>query len=186
MKKYLHNRKLTEVTCDYCGNLCSKPTSEYLRSLKLGRKMFCSRSCSGANCNKYRDRKTGNYFIPKNIPKDDLSPFRYLLRSAKRRFKGCDLTLEQLKTLWNNQKGICPYTGFQLQLRSYKKNANQGMIQASLDRIDSNLPYTISNIEFVCVSINYLKAQFSKQEVIIFLNNFKNSDFSEDRTISSS
>lgn len=44
--KYKRNRKLIEFNCDYCGNLATKPLSEYNRNNQLGRHSFCCRSCS--------------------------------------------------------------------------------------------------------------------------------------------
>ena len=47
---------------------------------------------------------------------------------------------------------------------------NDWYLYASVDRIDSSKPYSIDNIEFVSVGINYLKNRFKKSEVIEFLN----------------
>lgn len=189
MKKYLHNRKTSEIECFTCGTKCLKPDSEILRNLRLNRKMFCSRSCSVSYGSKFRDRSKGNYYdISKHSRDkiDEYTPFRYMLRSCKKRFKECTLTLEDIKSKWEEQKGICPYTGFKMELRTYAKQTNNKLMQASVDRIDSNKGYIINNIEIICLCINYLKSDFTKEQVTEFLTKFKNSDFSEDRTISSS
>lgn len=182
--KYKEFRKLTEVQCDNCGIIHSKPTSEYLRNLKLNRKMFCSRNCSVIYGNSIRDRSKGNYYnLSKhsNNRKDEFSPFKQLLRSSKIRNKELSITLQDLKEIWEKQNGICPYTKFQLQLNQ----AENRMLKASLDRIDNSKGYTKDNVEFVCMAINFMKNTFTREQVKQFLSNFKNSDFSEDRTISS-
>lgn len=189
MKKYLQNRKLTEIICDNCKENCLKPISEVNRNNKLNRKLFCSRNCSVTFNNKSGTRNTENRFdISKKAGNrnDGFTNFRYLYRSAKRRYKEFDLTLQDLKDQWDKQNGKCPYTGFQMIPRTYTKTPIDKMRQASLDRIDSSKGYVVGNIEFVCCAINYLKSDFSQQEVVDFLNDFKSSDFSEDRTISSS
>lgn len=190
MKKYLQNRKLVEIKCDNCHIVCQKPLSEYKRNSTLGRKMFCSRSCSVANNSHTRDRSKGNYkwdHLKKYQECDELTPFRYSFRSLKRRYKEIGVTIEDLKSKWESQNGICPYTGFKMQLKTFSKKASiNKMYQASLDRIDSSKGYTLENIEWVCCPINYLKSDFNKNDVLEFLTKFKDSNFSEDRTISSS
>lgn len=180
MKNYLKNRKLIEVKCNNpkCGQMCMKPNSEYLRNIKLNRKMFCSRSCSISVASTNRSRTINSYNISKhlNTNRDEFTPFRKLLSSCKKRFKECNLTLEYIKSIWDKQNGICPYTGFKMEFRYYSKK-NKGislnMLQASIDRIDPSKGYIEGNIEFVCVPINYLKASFSKEKTLEFLNNFK-------------
>jgi hypothetical protein len=47
MQKYKENRRLIKVNCDHCGNSYEKPETEYLRNVRLNRKSFCSRECTG-------------------------------------------------------------------------------------------------------------------------------------------
>ena len=51
------NRKKTECTCDFCGNLFMKDLSEFKRNLNLGRKNFCSRSCSAKGLQNFGDKR---------------------------------------------------------------------------------------------------------------------------------
>jgi len=39
--------KMTTVTCLHCGRVVERPQKEVKRSLKLGRRLFCSNSCQG-------------------------------------------------------------------------------------------------------------------------------------------
>jgi len=185
MKKYLQNRKTSEVICDNCGKTCIKPNSEIIRSKKLSRKLYCSRQCSGKAVGTTHLNDIPKYDISKHSDNrsDNLTPFRYYLRNSKNRFKEFDLTLEDLKDIWDNQKGKCPYTGYDMLLNTYNARYKNNMLVASLDRIDSSKGYVKDNVEFVCVAINYLKNTFSKEDTTSFLYNL---DFSKDRTISSS
>jgi hypothetical protein len=45
--------------------------------------------------------------------------------------------------------------------------------KASLDRIDPNKGYIIGNVEFVCYCINVMKNDFTKEEMIKFINQIK-------------
>lgn len=84
--------------------------------------------------------------------------------SAKRRKIKFDLTIEQLENKWRQQNGLCAYTGIKLTL---PQNSRDESYNASIDRIDSKLPYTISNIEWVIKEVNVMKQSYSKKE---FLN----------------
>lgn len=56
---------------------------------------------------------------------DEDTPFRYLFQHIKQRaIKEVFIDINYLKKVWENQKGICPYTGLQLTLPThvtYKK-----------------------------------------------------------------
>ena len=84
------------------------------------------------------------------------------------------MTLESLKTQWDKQNGKCPYTGYTLvfpsETTAYKKRKSNPYT-ASIDRIDSSIGYEIGNFEFVCLTVNYAKNGFSKEEMISFFKN---------------
>jgi hypothetical protein len=161
-----------------CGKEFTKNLSEFNRSQKLGRLHFCSLSCHA----KYRGlgtslvpviRKTSHF---KDIIRvDDFSPFRYHLKimkkSAKRRKHECVVTLADLKALWEKQKGICPYTGWNLVNLASTTECETTPItiyRASVDRIDSSKGYTCDNIQFIAVIANFAKNVFTEQDLINF------------------
>lgn len=173
MQKYKQNRKLIEVTCDTCNTLFEKPISEYNRNLNLNRKNYCSRTCVGKS-SKNINRLTNidsRYDITKHSgnKNDEFTGFRYYLRNSKKRYKEFNLSLQDLKDQWELQKGLCPYTNFQLLLFKPKNN-HPYHLRASLDRIDSSKGYTKDNIEFISLPINYLKSEhLSKDETFKLL-----------------
>lgn len=192
-KKYMQDRKLIAFTCDCCGKESFKPSSEYNRNVRLGRHNFCSRSCSVTFANK---QSKGKHISEKqrkhllsicNNRKDEYSGFRYILRNVNKRFKDVDVDLEYLKSLWDLQCGICPYSGIKLTLPTYKNN-NDYFTTASLDRIDSSKGYIRGNVQFIALPINYLKSTMSDVAVKRFLKQISvyTSAFTEDETISSS
>lgn len=174
MQKYKLNRKLVEVECDQCHCMFQKPESEYKRSLKLGRHNFCTRRCAVIYSNSHRkptEKLLKTYSTIKQYAgnqRDEYTPFRYILRSARNRFKECNLTLEYLQELWESQNHICPYTGLELVLPSYTKKVSIEN-RASLDRIDSSKGYVIGNVQFVSTPINFLKGTMSDTQTKEYL-----------------
>lgn len=113
---------------------------------------------------------------------DEFSPFRWHLRNARQRAKKkqqeLTITLKDLKSQWDKQKGVCPYTGWKLknpatvtQADGSSKNIRKMDLtpdRASLDRIDSNKGYIPGNIEFVSVMAQFGKRRWMKRQFIDF------------------
>ncbi len=108
--------------------------------------------------------------------RDEFSEFRYYERKARARLfhnnrEGGDVTLEQIKAQWDAQNGKCAYTGIALTLwRVKRRQSTEPWEVASLDRIDSSLPYTAGNIQFVSSHINYMKNSMSDQQTRTLLD----------------
>jgi hypothetical protein len=87
-----------------------------------------------------------------------------------------NLSLEDLHNQWQKQKGVCPYTKIPLILPTHKNYKGQKQfLYASLDRIDSSLPYTRDNIQFVSRNINFAKQSMTHEETCEFIEIIKNS-----------
>lgn len=182
-------RKMTTFICDCCGKEAEKASSELKRNKELNRKCFCSRSCAASYNNSHRELKTLSNSQKEHLDKiksnrrDEFTPFRYTLRCVKRRNKEINISLDDLKNVWENQNGICPYTGLSLILPE-DGNLNNIHItkRASLDRIDSSKGYIIGNIQFVSTPINLMKQEMSDLETKQFLKDIStfSSSFLED------
>lgn len=190
-KKYMKDRKLVTFVCDCCGKECQKPLSEYNRNKRLGRHNFCSRRCACIFNNKYckktlTEKARIHLLNICNNRHDEFTGFRYILRNISKRFKDVDIDLQYLKDLWEQQKGICPYTGIHMSLPTYKHNSDY-FVTASLDRIDSSKGYVKGNLQYVVLPINFLKSTMSDLAVKRFLKQISayTSRFHEDETISS-
>lgn len=106
------------------------------------------------------------------ISESELNKFiGVLYTNANRRAIECgmdfDLTLESLLSLYNNQRGLCAVSGLEMTWEETKETRT--LTNISIDRIDSNKGYTLSNIQLVCVGINYMKCNVDNE---IFLNFF--------------
>ena len=81
-----------------------------------------------------------------------------------------DITLEYLKELWEQQGGLCPFTGWELLLpkgSSYSGDPGS-MYRASIDRLDNSKGYVIGNIRFISVIANYCRNTFTDDQVRLF------------------
>lgn len=99
--------------------------------------------------------------------------FKYILRKLKfnKRRKECFLNIEDLKDVWINQNGVCPYTKIKLVLpTSNKPNPDVSYKVASVDRIDSSKPYTKENIQFVSRNANYAKNVLTHEQMLNFID----------------
>jgi hypothetical protein len=176
--------KYVEVICAHCGKAVQKLTKEYNRSIKKGRKFYCNGSCAAFD----KPALVANFgrgdlqWTKENYPvheRDEFAPFRYftnkarsrIMKKEKKRALGeTNLTVEYLKELWEKQNGICPYTGYRMELPEKTEGFyhSGGPTRASLDRIDSSQGYMIGNVEFVCLSVNLAKKSFSREQMLDF------------------
>lgn len=168
------------LVCPVCKVEFLRSKKEYNRSQKFGRPSYCSRRCSGKANQKSLGEHLGNGRIENLINKtdnrrDEYSEFKWFMRCIKRRKRErqreYDVDLPYLKQVWNEQKGICPLTGWKLELPKHSsnwKNKKNKMYRASLDRIDSEKGYIKGNIRYISVIANYCKNTFTDNEVKLF------------------
>lgn len=176
-------RQYIVLECFWCKQEFNRIKSEHTRNEKKNRKTFCNATCQTRYYNSIRDKNQcrKNFapiknWIAKNgypIKKDEYSDFRRLLSITKNRAtkgkKDFNLTLEYLKQVWENQKSICPYTGWKLSLdRDSEKISTWNRYKASIDRIDSSKGYVEGNIQYVCFMANIAKNTFTEEELLIF------------------
>ena len=157
------------LTCDTCNKEFEKARNEYNRRIRLGKdKFYCSLSCSGKSPENVKHIVSNG----SGHPADEYSKFRLILKMLRSRIKDrprdFNLTLEYLKEIWDEQEGKCPFTGFDLELRTYKYDSQLNIKSASLDRIDNSKGYVQGNVRFVSVMFNFARNKFSDEEVIEF------------------
>jgi rubredoxin len=173
--------------CTQCKTEFNMKLGEYKRGIKSGWKYkFCSKLCV-ANHRKANGKEITERFkkwqhseenkahlktFPSPWSPED-SGFRETLRRArnKKRSKTIEITIDDLKELWDKQKGICPYTGWELILPKWKIRKSPKV--ASLDRIDSSKGYIVGNIQYVSVMVNYAKHDFLMEDMDSFCDAIK-------------
>jgi hypothetical protein len=169
--------KTVKVVCSECGKEYDKSVSEYNRSVKLGRRFYCSLQCCGEENRNNLPPPTADsakHLNPANR-RDEFSPFRQHLKMAtmhsKKTKRDCTINLKDLKDQWDAQQGNCPYTGWKMENPSttagWNKKTNSTR-RASLDRIDITKGYVPGNVQFVCIMANYAKNKFKDSDLLEF------------------
>jgi hypothetical protein len=174
--EYLGGKKV-RYKCD-CGS--EKETDFY--DIKRGKTTSCG--CWRQSLeNKKRCREQVKKMREKGIFKtggiyeiDEITPFRYVWKCINnkslkgRTRKPVFISIEDLEIIWNRQNGICPYSNFKLILPTHTNiKKHPQYLYASLDRKDSDLPYTLDNCQFISKSLNFAKNNMSEKDFIDFL-----------------
>lgn len=172
-----------KLVCDTCDVEFEKERKEYNRRIRLGKdKFYCCQSCASRSPANIEHIKNNRSNFPvwelaeSKKRHDEYSMFRPTLKTIKARVKernkDFDLTLEHLKDVWEQQEGKCPFTGFDLELRTYNTRRKQddplSLNSASLDRIDNDKGYVIGNVRWVSVMFNFARNKFSDDDVMEF------------------
>ena len=172
-------KKKTTITCANCGKKAEKDISEAKRNEQKGRKSYCNRKCAALGENNLGDSLgVGSYEIKQHAGnrRDEFSPFKYFARKARSRnkekgFPTTDVSPEYLAQLWKDQRGVCPLSGWPLELPPTSKSWEQNSATpktASLDRIRPGEPYTQGNVRFIANIANRAKHTYSDEDVIEF------------------
>jgi hypothetical protein len=85
------------------------------------------------------------------------------------------LTIFDLEEIWNKQNGKCAYSKICLILPTHsnlQKNVAPWLI-ASIDRIDSDKPYEIGNVQYISRSLNFAKHTMSHEKMLEFISFLK-------------
>lgn len=168
-----------KLMCPTCGLLYNKDKTEYSRNKRLNRVSYCSIACSvKPRAEQYIKngvwKANPQYLQPRK--KDEFTPFRVYLKTAKdrakdkprHRSKPCEITLQDIKNVWDSQNGICPFTGWKLILRTHNDHLGKNPLlpnHASIDRIDNSKGYINGNIRFVAVIYNFARNAFTDEQV---------------------
>ena len=84
-----------------------------------------------------------------------------------KQYGATDLTPEMLKSLWEGQRGVCPFSGWDLLLPDSTRGWGSGPDprNASLDRIDCSKGYVEDNVRFVSVMANLARQRFTDEQL---------------------
>lgn len=140
-----------QISCR-CGFITEKRPGELRHILRGGPGQMC-KSCSYTNRMKY---ETVNEISGKYLTRAQ--------RGAMVRGISFDITMADLSSAWETQKGICTLSNIPLTLLGSSDEPST----ASIDRIDSNLGYTRQNIQWVHKTVNKMKMELDEDKFISF------------------
>lgn len=92
-----------------------------------------------------------------------------LISNAKKRNIQVYITIDDIKSQYENQLGFCALTRFKLTWTKYPVESQfhiNNKFNISVDRIDSNKDYTKDNIQLVCAMTNIIKYKLSSDKFI--------------------
>jgi hypothetical protein len=81
-------------------------------------------------------------------------------RNARNKGLKFTLTIDILKDMWDSQRGRCAISGVKLGF------VGSGWCAASIDRINPDLGYTPSNVQWTCWRVNEAKTNMQNQDFI--------------------
>lgn len=164
-------KELTICSNPECNITFLKDKSEISRNEKIGRKNYCSLTCSGKINNKhllkYVEGNVKFLLGMSNNRKDDYTGLREHYRRLKKRKHEIGVTLDDLLDQWNKQNGICVYSRIQL-LHPNHNGDRTNLNTASLDRIDSDKGYVKGNIQFISITCNHAKNNLTHNQMLEF------------------
>lgn len=120
-----------------------------------------------------------NTFYKNHGRKIDVDLMRFLSRLISRAKNSCNkrhvtfdkaFTKDVLYKIYEKQKGLCAISGQQMILTTVKLDP----YKISLDRIDSDRPYTESNVQLVCWAINQMKNNYSTDQLLLWCSHVVN------------
>jgi hypothetical protein len=110
------------------------------------------------SCNKERAKKT------RKDNKGDLSwELKRCVDYCRNRRKDTTITYNDLKELWNKQKGLCAITELEMEHTSGIGVINR--MKFSVDRIDNSKGYHKDNVWLVCEFVNRAKGDMTNEEL---------------------
>ena len=97
--------------------------------------------------------------------------FNDLKHNAKTRNIKVEITVDDIKELYEKQNGICVYSDVKMTHLGYQnKETKDGHIynkfNISVDRIDSKKHYSKDNIQLVCAQVNRVKYDMNHEEFL--------------------
>lgn len=137
-------RQILRVQC-ICGKIYDRDKVNIITG--------ASQACRSCLKRKYSGKGNPNSYSTKDITGSKFGDLRY---EAKLRSIEFSVTIGDLQELWDKQQGCCALSGVPIVVG----------IDASLDRIDSNGIYELTNVQWVHKNVNFMKGDMSQAEFI--------------------
>lgn len=147
--------------CSCCRNVL--PLSSEFFTKRCDSKTGYNHRCKKCLYNDYnRKIKKEEENSLKNLLRDRISGAR---NRSKTKNLDCDIDVDYLNQLWEQQNGICALTGMKME-HTYLNGKNPKNV--SVDRIDAKIGYIKGNIQLVCGYANFMKSDIDETSLYIF------------------
>jgi hypothetical protein len=146
-------------TCKGCG--IEKPLSEFYphKQSRDGRVRKC-KSCY------VEQRRAAKISTIEGRLREALSNAK---ETSQKKGRVCEVSVENLLTLWESQKGLCRYSGVPMTWDDSNRYTT-----VSLDRIDSTKGYVVDNIALCCTMVNIMKNQMPLEHFVWWCRSISN------------
>ena len=125
-----------------------------------------SKKCS--TC-RYTARRKAASATPQNFLTRSFGQLKHARMKKEKSKKGWEITLEDVLELWELQKGRCALTG--LFMTFHKDGSGRRDLNVSIDRIDPDVEYLVTNIQLVCLRVNTMKHTMKEDELYWWAKN---------------
>ena len=154
------------LKCHICGKYfpeetfhkIGKKTKKYsYRNNRDSRCPKCKLEQIKSNRNKYSGEEKLNAIL--------LSRFHGAQDRALKNNIPFDITLNDIRLIWEQQKGLCAISKLPMTFDLYQ---GRTFTNVSIDQINPHLGYTKENIQLVCMAVNQMKSDMSLEELYMF------------------
>ena len=135
---------------------------------KLPAEAFPAQSKKCSTC-RYTARRKAASATPQNFLTRSFGQLKHARMKKEKSKKGWEITLEDVLELWELQKGRCALTG--LFMTFHKDGSGRRDLNVSIDRIDPDVEYLVTNIQLVCLRVNTIKHTMKEDELYWWAKN---------------
>lgn len=135
---------------------------------KLPAEAFPAQSKKCSTC-RYTARRKAASATPQNFLTRSFGQLKHARMKKEKSKKGWEITLEDVLELWELQKGRCALTG--LFMTFHKDGSGRRDLNVSIDRIDPDVEYLVTNIQLVCLRVNTMKHTMKEDELYWWAKN---------------
>lgn len=160
--KFVQKDESGNIFCYVCKNFCNpnefdQSTVNWFRDNK-------DRRCKNCKKKQYIKRRLSNRGA-KNLDRILLERYLGMRDRARKKNLEFDVTLDDVKELWNKQGGKCALSGLEM---TYIFGNGRTPTNISIDKKDCSKGYVKDNIQLVCMAVNQMKSDLSYSELLIF------------------
>ena len=148
-------------TCQHCRE--TKPIDDYYKVGGKGKRKDC-RVLTCKTC--YLEKKNRSFALkPENYIRRAFSQLRYSRRRHNPNMRW-EVTCDDIIEIYYKQNGECTLTGIKLDHHRKGNRRKRNPFNISIDRIDNDVGYIVSNIQLVCSVVNMMKGGWNEDDFL--------------------